>query len=428
MGTLSDNPVKDVEDFLKKNAKKQDFTFAVVGAGGSALQIVNSLRQGLYSRNVRGHFDDQLKEYDEISILPGKEPFHMKLSRLGEFSTADFFDFVFIFCEAELYRPILREMGSRFGVRANIVLPISDGIYSPEVIIENPRPIGVTLYPNAGADLLGPIMRAIMQKSKRREIPGGFFAGIDSFSTTMWQPGKGPTVENHWAPPPQEFIDEAAFWHFRNIELYSWNHIHLPVTTATFAKLTDMAILHLVRDPRDVITSIYMRTHGPIHNRLDEREVTDLLLQFLNGYTYKTRSYDFLVWPHISKLIQDFIDADKYSHMRSIRFEDLKYNALETLRDLLRWLHLTPSPFFEISDSEINDILKSNSFGNITDGARQEGENHDWVATISGVETSLRKGISGDWKNIFTKEAIDVFKELTGDKIVELGYEKNMDW
>jgi len=133
-------------------------------------------------------------------------------------------------------------------------------------------------------------------------------------------------------------------------------------------------------------------------------------------------------WPPISKLIQDFIDTDKYPHMRSVRYEDLRYNSHKTTRGLLNWLHLSPSPFVEISDAEIDEILRDCLFRKITTKARQEGENQNWVAYVSGVENSLRKGVAGDWKNVFTKEAIETFKELTGDKIVELGYENNMDW
>lgn len=39
-----------------------------------------------------------------------------------------------------------------------------------------------------------------------------------------------------------------------------------------------------------------------------------------------------------------------------------------------------------------------------------------------------RKGIVGDWKNFFTREAAERFNELAGDTLVKLGYEEDKDW
>ena len=40
----------------------------------------------------------------------------------------------------------------------------------------------------------------------------------------------------------------------------------------------------------------------------------------------------------------------------------------------------------------------------------------------------LRKGIAGDWKNVFSKEAAEVFHHYHGEALIELGYEDNADW
>jgi hypothetical protein len=40
----------------------------------------------------------------------------------------------------------------------------------------------------------------------------------------------------------------------------------------------------------------------------------------------------------------------------------------------------------------------------------------------------FRKGIAGDWKNVFTEQDKRVFKAAAGDLLVELGYEENNDW
>ncbi|MCP5045724.1 MAG: sulfotransferase domain-containing protein [bacterium] len=39
-----------------------------------------------------------------------------------------------------------------------------------------------------------------------------------------------------------------------------------------------------------------------------------------------------------------------------------------------------------------------------------------------------RKGIAGDWKNYFSREAAEMFDHYAGKTLIEIGYEKNSDW
>ena len=41
---------------------------------------------------------------------------------------------------------------------------------------------------------------------------------------------------------------------------------------------------------------------------------------------------------------------------------------------------------------------------------------------------TFRKGQMGDWRNHFTDAHKQVFKEVAGDTLIELGYERSMDW
>lgn len=40
----------------------------------------------------------------------------------------------------------------------------------------------------------------------------------------------------------------------------------------------------------------------------------------------------------------------------------------------------------------------------------------------------LRKGIAGDWRNHFDREAADVFHSIAGDALITLGYENDENW
>ena len=44
------------------------------------------------------------------------------------------------------------------------------------------------------------------------------------------------------------------------------------------------------------------------------------------------------------------------------------------------------------------------------------------------VTQHSRKGIVGDWRNYFSREAAEVFNEFAGDALVRLGYEQDGNW
>jgi hypothetical protein len=41
---------------------------------------------------------------------------------------------------------------------------------------------------------------------------------------------------------------------------------------------------------------------------------------------------------------------------------------------------------------------------------------------------TFRSGRTGSWKELFTDEHKKLFKDVAGDLVVQLGYEKNNDW
>ncbi|WP_408006224.1 sulfotransferase domain-containing protein [Pseudalkalibacillus sp. A8] len=41
---------------------------------------------------------------------------------------------------------------------------------------------------------------------------------------------------------------------------------------------------------------------------------------------------------------------------------------------------------------------------------------------------TFRKGLIGDWKNEFDLEVTNAFKEVAGSLLIELGYEKDLEW
>jgi len=96
-----------------------------------------------------------------------------------------------------------------------------------------------------------------------------------------------------------------------------------------------------------------------------------------------------------------------------VRYEDLLGRPEEELGRLLRFLGVG-------AEREIvNYCVDAASFEKLSKG-RQRGQ--------EDPNSFFRKGIAGDWKNVFTERDRQIFKEAAGDLLIELGYEKDNDW
>jgi len=94
-------------------------------------------------------------------------------------------------------------------------------------------------------------------------------------------------------------------------------------------------------------------------------------------------------------------------HVMCIRFEDLIGDRQATLDTMLDEVESTGYRIPTPREKAISVLVK----------AIQPRKSH-----------TFRSGKIGSWREHFTDEHKDLFKEVTGDLLVKLGYEKNNDW
>jgi hypothetical protein len=96
-----------------------------------------------------------------------------------------------------------------------------------------------------------------------------------------------------------------------------------------------------------------------------------------------------------------------------VRYEDLLQRPHEEVRRLFEFLGA------DASDEMVRSCVEAASFERLSKG-RERGEEDS--------SSFFRKGIAGDWRNVFTEEDRRTFKEAAGEMLVELGYERDNDW
>ena len=171
---------------------------------------------------------------------------------------------------------------------------------------------------------------------------------------------------------------------------------------------------YVMRDPRDLIVSKYFSTrhsHPPIGRIPQIRELLNNM-SFKDGMLY---------------VIEYFHDRGRYATLRSwidlssrdenvllFRFEDLSANDnLEFFKKLFHHCDI------RMPEEVLSQLIYDYSFKRLSSG-RTKGE--------ADKSSHYRKGIHGDWKNHFDETIKAKFKEVTGDLVVRLGYEQDLDW
>ncbi|OIQ50048.1 Sulfotransferase domain protein [Pseudodesulfovibrio hydrargyri] len=189
-------------------------------------------------------------------------------------------------------------------------------------------------------------------------------------------------------------INEDLTWNYESIlgmriGQYAVGHHEFTPELRAVIEAGELNSVYLFRDPRDIEVSY----------------------SFFSKRFGDTQRYEF--------------DEDTYSwtiqHMRSwlgnsankpVRFEDLKADPGGVMRQfcgLVGW---------EVDGGTFNKVVDATTFKRLS--GRDAGQ------AVNNAH--YRKGASGDWKLYYDESIKDRVKELSGDLLVELGYERDMDW
>ena len=178
-------------------------------------------------------------------------------------------------------------------------------------------------------------------------------------------------------------------------------------------------ILFLVRDGRDVLTSgvFHWFNKQPSGYELNNFEKERRTVFLSNNDSKLERFFtDQEIEQWANEWAQPLREIDKaeLSHnVLTIHFEDLLVDAKRELEKILLFFAVKKTTNF------IDNCLDAGSFKKMS-GGRKQGE------AIQNAH--IRKGISGDWKNYFTKQDAQFFHEIAGEELMKFGYVKNKSW
>ncbi|MFT6217802.1 MAG: hypothetical protein ACJA2Y_000243 [Cycloclasticus pugetii] len=179
----------------------------------------------------------------------------------------------------------------------------------------------------------------------------------------------------------------------------------------------------VLRDGRDIMVSFYYhhlfynewnhhvsvdkhRRNLNFKNFDDITENLPVFIEYMN--TNWAKKINHFSW---SEFVNSWLINDS-SHA-IVKYEDLLADPLETMVNSLKNIGIG-----EINRSKLFEIVNKHSFENLS-GRKKGDENKS---------SFVRKGIAGDWKNHFSKEAKEIFHYYSGEALILSSYEKDDEW
>lgn len=160
-------------------------------------------------------------------------------------------------------------------------------------------------------------------------------------------------------------------------------------------------VIYIVRDGRDAYVSYYHYLGNTLPTKMTFKRFLEE-----GSMPYGRWSDHVLSWLNVNtpRLV--------------IKYEEMFFDSMNTIRKVMGFINI------EVDSKDIQLALEKSNFINM----RATEKKHGRGKYQSGPNTFMRKGQIGDWKNYFGKDEKKIFKRKEKLVLVQLQYEKNLNW
>ncbi len=187
-----------------------------------------------------------------------------------------------------------------------------------------------------------------------------------------------------------------------------WGYVEATPENVAFLCQPDRVNYFIYRDPRDMLVSqVFFATDMNEEHGMHEyyNSLPDFGQRLQVAITGIDR--DGLHMVSVRQRYEGVFQWLEQKHVMCLRFEDLINNRDATLHAMLDEVERTGYRIPKPRDKALPILIE----------AIQPGKSH-----------TFRSGKTGGWTQHFTEEHKKLFKDVAGDLLVRLGYEKNNDW
>jgi len=224
--------------------------------------------------------------------------------------------------------------------------------------------------------------------------------GFDSFAPAKWN----TYISEKWDDSRWD-LDKNIFKEFQNklavIRGHTWA---LPNNIDVLDK-SNLKYIIGVRDPRDKLISEYWHSRNfPGHwasKQTNEQSIEEFISNKLESGELGKETLD---W------IRNWLKNRNSKKSIIAKYEDMLIDPKIVLKKIFNFLN------FNIEQKKIENIIEINSFHKITGRKRGKSDNAKFI----------RKGVSGEWKTVFSEEQKLLFSKIGEDVIKNLEYQPTL--
>ena len=187
-----------------------------------------------------------------------------------------------------------------------------------------------------------------------------------------------------------------------------WGYVEATPENIAFLCQPNRVNYFIYRDPRDMLVSqVFFATDMHEEHGMHEfyKSLPDLGERLKVAITGIDRNGLYMV--SVKQRYASVFEWQEQPHVMCIRFEDLIHNRNATLEAMLD----------EVESTGYRIPMPRTRALSILEEAIQPRKSH-----------TFRTGKTGGWREHFTVEHKNLFKDVAGDLLVKLGYEVNNDW
>ena len=209
---------------------------------------------------------------------------------------------------------------------------------------------------------------------------------------------------------PRKIIDTSNFWiraqeiinEDKNIKFFKTHNVLGSINDNRFTnKENTLGAIYIVRDPRNVITSIQN------HYELDQEEALKFMLnekKYIYNFHTKNDYSDFQFISSWEKNYQSWTKQKQFS-IKLVKYEDLYKNTYETFKEIITFIEKTIGTNKQFDKKRAQNSVNSTTFEKMKNIEKKKG----FVESVlSKNDTNkipfFHLGPNNDWKKIFNKE------------------------
>ena len=206
---------------------------------------------------------------------------------------------------------------------------------------------------------------------------------------------------------PEIITDTAKFWipaqkiinMDKKIKFFKTHNVLGSINNSKFTdKKNTVACIYVVRDPRNVITSLQN------HYEMTKEESLNFMLnenKFIYDYSIKNDYSNFQFISSWEKNYQSWLNQKNFSVMM-IKYEDLIKDTLETFKKVIEFIELITKSQRSYNEEKAKISIQSTTFEKMKQIERKEG----FIESILSKNESQKipffhLGPKNNWKNIF---------------------------